>query len=312
MNADMEKSPYCKSHSELTSLRAGPILSGTMLALFAHFFWIHLPAQVQVGASRFLAIFFRSRFSAHIISPYCRFFGLDAEALKRYQPSGENFEYESYSDFFKRKFKTAPKMQSDYVWPCQGYVCDWGWFKEKRKSAVKGTHIDLNSIFRTSKSETQEHFFTNIFLHNHNYHRIHSPCTLKIEEIMHVPGYLHFLRPWFYKRDQVSFPSIKNERTIIRFSDSKLNSWYLAFVGGFGVGTIELEPLTRVGAIFNSGQELGHFNLGSTICMASPYEIPISQYLQEVDIGHDLKLKHEDLKNARSFKNEFDSCGDLT
>lgn len=286
-------------HSLLTRPLDKPKLVSIMLGFFANFVWINLPPRIHAFVSRYFSVFFSSRISKYIIVPYCFVFELDFHSLQQFEPSGENSEYASYSDFFTRKYKTGPKIKSDHVWPCEGYVCDWGWFKDIRTSVVKGTRIDLNLIFRSSEKDTLAHYFTNIFLHNHNYHRIHSPSTLKVEEIIHLNGHLNFLRPWFYKRDQVSYPSVKNERTIIRFSDANMKSWYLALVGGFGVGSIVLADRTQIGMTFYPGDEIAHFKLGSTVCMASPYEIPIENYLQKVVVGQDLEIQSRGLNNVR-------------
>ena len=56
-------------------------------------------------------------------------------------------------------------------------------------------------------------------------------------------------------------------------------------VGGFGVGSIEIKNSIQIGASVLAGEELGHFNLGSTVCLASPYKISVEKYLQKTSVG---------------------------
>lgn len=276
-----------------------------MTKFFANFFWIHLPSKLQGLVSYFYSKIFHTRISKLIIIPYCLFFGINSDYLDQFQTERETSEYTSYSDFFRRKYKMGPILEADKVWPCEGYICDWGPFSETRSSVVKGTRIDLNKIFQTQPEDTKNHFFVNVFLHNHNYHRIHSPCELKVEEILNIPGHLNFLRPWFYKRENVSYPAVQNERTIIRFSDKNLNNWYMAIVGGFAVGTILLENNIKPGVILSTGQEIAHFNMGSTLCLALPEKINVEKYLQEVRVGQSLNFFEKEFSNGRINRNNF-------
>lgn len=244
-----------------------------------------------------------------LIVPYCLFFGLDSTYLNQFEPDSEAFAYESYSDFFKRKFKKTPIVQSDLIWPCEGYVCDWGFIKDKQITTVKGQKIEALQIFGEQHQIAldEKSFFINIFLHNHNYHRIHAPTELKVESIDYVSGDLVFLRPWFYSIEQVSKPALLNERATIRFSDENNQAWLITFVAGFGVGGISLESFLKPGSIVQAGQEIGHFQLGSTICMVTPFEVTIDRYLQPVKAFDVLEFKHhqnEHFKNDLNLKIE--------
>lgn len=230
------------------------------------------------------------RVSRLIIYPYCLFFGLNADYLNQFESESGETSYFSYADFFKRKFKVKPVIESAHVWPCEGYVCDWGLFSEKNNSMIKGQKLDLNAVFHSRSDVTKKYFFTNIFLHNHNYHRVHAPIDGTITKISFVPGDLVFLRPWFYKRADVSYPAIRNERVIFEITDVNQNPWYMALVGGFGVGAIEISDEIKIGTRIQCGQEVAKFNLGSTVCLASPDRIEVESYLQIVKVGQKLNL----------------------
>jgi len=259
-----------------------------MLKIFANFLWIRLPGVLQKQISNFFSKVFSLRFSRFFILPYCLVFGLSSDYLDQFESeSGES--YKSYSDFFKRRYKSAFAVDDSQIWPCEGYICDWGNFSSKNQSRVKGQNLDLNEIFRSRPTDTEDYYFTNIFLHNHNYHRVHSPIDGEISNIIPISGDLIFLRPWFYRKEDVSYPAFRNERYVFEIKDKNNQAWYLAMVGGFGVGSIELESGIGKGSSVRAGQEIAKFNLGSTVCLATPVQIKIEGFLQTVHPGQKLQ-----------------------
>lgn len=260
-----------------------------MLKVFANFFWIRLPGLLQKQISKVFSKIFSLKSSRFFILPYCLIFGLSTDYLDQFESESGESSYGSYSDFFKRKYKNEFAVESSQIWPCEGYVCDWGSFSSKNQSRVKGQILDLNEIFRSQPSATKDYHFINIFLHNHNYHRVHSPIDGEISNIVTVPGDLIFLRPWFYKKEDVSYPAFRNERYVFEIKDKNNQTWYLAMVGGFGVGSIELESGIGKGSRVQAGQEIAKFNLGSTVCLAMPVQVKIEQFLQTVRPGQKLQ-----------------------
>jgi phosphatidylserine decarboxylase len=261
-----------------------------VLKLFANAFWLYTPGYFQKKVSYLFSNLFKHKFTKAFIAPYCLFFGLENDYLEQFESETGKSSYYSYSDFFNRRYRTAPKIEAEVVWPCEGYLCDWGAFSEKNNSVVKGQRVDLNSIFASDKKVTKDYQFLNIFLHNHNYHRVHSPLSGRITKMTSIPGNLVFLRPWFYKRKDVSYPAFRNERLVFEIVDSNNKPWYVALVGGFGVGTIETSPEISVNSQISVGQELAKFNLGSTVCIAGPFEKREAKYLQVVRVGESMEI----------------------
>jgi phosphatidylserine decarboxylase len=260
-----------------------------MLKIFANLFWIYTPGIFQKQISRLFSTIFETKISRFFILPYCLAFGLTTDYLDQFESETGDMNYFSYSDFFKRKFKSSFDIKAETIWPCEGYVCDWGPFAQKNKSIVKGQVLDLNEIFQSNEQKTKNYYFLNIFLHNHNYHRVHSPIDGIVQKITEVPGDLIFLRPWFYKRADVSYPAVRNERFVFEIVDTNNETWYLAMVGGFGVGSIDVAKQVTIGSQVKVGQEIAKFNLGSTVCLATPKKIEVNQFLQTVHPGDELK-----------------------
>ena len=258
-----------------------------MIKLFANFFWIFTPTWFQKTVSRYFSLFFKTELSRLIILPYCLFYGIDEDYLSRFVSDSGDTTYKSYDDFFNRKYKSFPRAQSQMIWPCEGYVCDWKIVESGKSSFIKGDHYELGAVFDVPNDQIENHYFVNVFLHNHNYHRVHAPVDGEIVSIKRVPGGLVFLRPWFYKRQDVSYPAFKNERVIFEIKDKQNQTWYMAMIGGFGVGTIKYDDQLKE---ITKGQEIGRFHLGSTVCIASPYQINNLSYLQKVSVEQPLDV----------------------
>ena len=227
--------------------------------------------------------------SSYLIAPFCHKYAMEEQFLLDYQPSSENSSYTSFQDFFTRRLRTPLTKGNSYVWPCQGYLCDFGKVKELAPVKIKGEMHPVPYIFGNAENRIpDDYFFLNIFLHNHNYHRFHSPVNGTIINIEYIKGQLTFLRPWLYKKSLVSLPAFKNERVIIEIEDQKGRSWFVTFIGGMGVGKIKLHENIQVGQEIEHADEIGLFLLGSTCCLAIPETIDNLNYMQKVQVGEKL------------------------
>lgn len=270
---------------------------------FALFYSRHFPHFLQILISKIFSIFFRLPISRLIIPPYCKMYGLDQPYLEQFESSRNQKNYSSFADFFKRRYRTALIVAGALIWPCEGYVCDWGLIDEIQISDLKGDIVDVDEIFQTDRKNIKNHYFVNVFLHNHNYHRVHAPTDGVIKSIKSVRGGLSFLRPWLYEKESRSYPAHHNERTVFEIEDPQQKTWWITLVGGFGVGTIKLTSEVLVGAHVNVGQEIAWFELGSTVCIAAPCTIHVERYLQSVHAGQVLTYAPRSYKNEEPVEN---------
>lgn len=253
--------------------------------------WENMSPSWQKKLCSKMAAIYQSKLSAKFIPFFCKRYKLDEEKLKNYLPASGSQKFQSFQDFFTRRLKTSLVTNSDFVWPCEGYVCENGHVDQLKEVDVKGNRINLKEIFGSLKNKIAPNsYFTNIFLHNHNYHRFHSPADVTIKSVLHIPGKLLFLRPWFYTKSKVSHPSFLNERVVIEMEDSSQKTWLLCFVAGMGVGNIKLEPKIAVGTQVAIGEEIGLFLLGSSCCMISPYSIDSMKYMHGVKVGNAIPI----------------------
>ncbi|WP_343486335.1 phosphatidylserine decarboxylase [Allomuricauda sp. d1] len=232
--------------------------------------WGNLPSNLQRRISKKYASLYDKPFSKRFIPTYLSVNYSDSSYLEKFRPPHGKPDYESFQDFFTREFKFLPKNESPWIWPCEGLLCDMD-----KVGAIKTVHVKcderkVHTVFGVSEDSIPSNYtFTNVFLHNKNYHRIHSPVNGTISRIQHVPGDLIVLRPWIYVQNP-SLPAFRNERYNIDITDELGRTWYLSIVGGPAVGTIKLNDTVSVGQKVEKMGELALFYLGSTCCMASP------------------------------------------
>ena len=232
--------------------------------------WGNLPSSWQRNISNAYASIYNRSFTRHFIVPYCKINYTDKSYLEKFRSETGADHYASFQDFFVRVYKDSPTIASEYIWPCEGLLCDYGQVSCLPAINVKGDKRNVRVIFgQDGKKIPNHYFFSNIFLHNSNYHRIHTPVDCTIEEIEYIKGDLVLLRPWVYKQDP-SLPAIRNERVNVTLRDFKDRRWFVSIVGGPAVGSIVLNQKAKRGQKLKIGEELGKFLLGSTCCIAAP------------------------------------------
>lgn len=250
--------------------------------------WGSLPGRWQRKISKIYARLYEKKISRHFIEPYCKLNYSDPDYLTKFRPaSGADF-YQNFQDFFSRALKNPPVIQADAVWACEGLLCEYGRVNEFSEVYVKGEKRHVRTIFgKGGESIPDSYYFSNVFLHNKNYHRIHSPVTGKVTRIEHIPGDLVLLRPWIYNVDP-SQPALRNERINVDIESTSGKHWFLSIVGGPAVGTIVLNEAIRVGRHVEIAEEIATFLLGSTCCIASPLPILKSSIGKQVSVGDPL------------------------
>ncbi|NAY90982.1 phosphatidylserine decarboxylase [Muricauda sp. JGD-17] len=232
--------------------------------------WGNVPSPLQRRLSSWYSSFYDKSFSKRIIKHYVKLNYSDKDYLEKFKPPKGKTSFESFQDFFIREFKELPDYDSPYVWPCEGLLCEEKKVGDLNFVKVKSDVRSVSTVFGLTEDDIpKEYSFTNVFLHNKNYHRIHAPIDGTITRLQHIPGDLVVLRPWIYKENP-SLPAFRNERYNIDITDNNNKVWHISIVGGPAVGTIELAQGIELGQSVQRLQELSLFYLGSTCCMAAP------------------------------------------
>ena len=253
--------------------------------------WGRLSASVQRVISATISRLYETSFSRLMIAPYCLWQFGSWFHYCQFVPGGGKSRYETFQDFFTRDFASPPIVSDKGIWPCEGFLCEKGKVSEIPHVKVKGEVRNLRTVFGGSGPEIpNDYHFTNIFLHNKNYHHIHSPVSGVVKSVEHIPGELLLLRPWAYRKTP-SLPALTNERVNVSLQDDQNQKWYLSIVGGPMVATINRGPGLKEGHRVAVGEKIASFRLGSTLCMVSPVPPAIPAGIW-VSVGHPL-LQHK-------------------
>lgn len=232
-------------------------------------FWGRLSDSMHIVISRSIASLYNTRVSRFLIKPYCLWQYGDPFHYRNFVPGGGGDSYKTFQDFFTREFPGQRKIETDRIWPCEGLLCEAGKVSEISDVQIKGEIRNIRTIFGGENVQLPDDgHYSNVFLHNNNYHHIHVPVDGIIKRIEHIPGKLLFLRPWAYRNK--SIPALTNERVNVDILDVKGRSWFLSIVGGPLVATIKMAEGMQLNANVKIGEKLASFNLGSTCCMVSP------------------------------------------
>lgn len=193
-------------------------------------------------------------------------------------------DYTSFNEFFTRKLKPSarPLAETGIISPVDGEISQIGRIGNQRLFQAKshrfqlvdlmGGDIDLADLF-------QNGLFCTIYLSPRDYHRIHIPMTGQLTDMIYVPGRLFSVNASTTRVVPNLFA--KNERVICLFN-TEWGPMALILVGALFVGSIkttwagEVTP-SRISAlqrwqylpenakIFQRGEEIGQFNMGSTV-----------------------------------------------
>lgn len=218
-----------------------------------------------------------------ILPLFIRKFKVNMDEAK--DPNWES--YASFNYFFTRELKEdARKICKDkkaIASPVDGAVSQLGKIKEDLIFQAKGHAYSLTQLLgdREDLAETFKNGeFNTIYLSPKDYHRIHMPVDGSLQEMIHVPGELFSVNPTTVENVPALFA--RNERVICLF-DTPTGSMAMILVGAIFVGSIEtvwhgeVTPPTRKDIRnwkyndaehqFVKGQEMGRFNMGSTVIL---------------------------------------------
>lgn len=233
-------------------------------------------------SSRLFGLLARLRFpkfvQKFINESYVKCFKID---MSDFDPPAK---YESLNALFTRGLRTPRPLDEGFISPSDGEILQSGrsfWGEgELFALSIKGHTYSVGELLRDGfEREELEGGLdgVNIYLAPKDYHRYHAPCDLQILSATYTRGSLHSVAAKFVGK--ISNLYAKNERVSLRCKSGASVFW-LVFVGAQNVGKMRFcfdealqtnaknsHNFTRkyVNLHFKKGQELGHFELGSTI-----------------------------------------------
>jgi len=216
-------------------------------------------------------------------------FNVDMNQVKT--PELSNFEH--FNAFFTRAMKTdaRPIAQLDnlnsYCCPVDGTVSQFGRIQDDKLMQAKGIDYSLLELVggdqNIAKQFAHGHFAT-IYLSPKDYHRIHMPASGKLKSMTYIPGRLFSVAEELVK----NLPNLftRNERVVCLF-DTDNGPMVVILVGAIFVGCMDtvwhgtVSPPHRSAIehtdyesdsapTLNKGEEMGRFNMGSTVIVLWP------------------------------------------
>ena len=193
-------------------------------------------------------------------------------------------EFETFNDFFTRSLKPGIRpialVSDGLVSPVDASISALGKINDNRIFQAKGKKYSLDELLNGA-SEYIGHYrngnFITLYLSPRDYHRTHIPADGELLSMTYIPGRLFSVNP--ATTDRIDNLFARNERVVTTFS-SAIGMFSVIFIGAIFVGSMETvwhgqvtpaaERKLQVwnyepGTDFKQGDEIGRFNMGSTV-----------------------------------------------
>ena len=196
--------------------------------------------------------------------------------------------FPTFAAFFTRRVKprTLTNDPSALLSPADSKILKIAEIQEDECSIIKGASYSLGELLtgnkgrlsaeqiqKMKKDPNNRLYQVILYLAPGDYHRFHCPADYSVEERRKIEGVLLSVNEkTLIKRKKVYE---KNGRVVLNgnWREGKL-AMSLVMVGALNVGRIVVEEKEQ----FKRGEELGHFNLGSTIVMI--FEAPQVEWVK--------------------------------
>ena len=198
-------------------------------------------------------------------------------------------EFENFNAFFTRELANGMRpIDPDplsFISPSDGRISECGRITNDRILQAKGHHYSIRSLLANDHSSAEfiNGFFHTIYLAPRDYHRVHMPIAGKLQRMIHVPGRLFSVAPYTVR--QVPDLFARNERVVSLFETTH-GPMAVVLVGAMLVSSMEtvwsgvVTPprgrkvvhgdWSRRDINLKKGEEMGRFNMGSTVIVLLP------------------------------------------
>lgn len=199
-------------------------------------------------------------------------------------------DYPDFNAFFTRALRedTRPvAILDELASPVDGCISQLGSLIDNRLIQAKGWSYTLDDLLGGSEAHVapfRNGQFATLYLSPKDYHRVHMPLLGHLREMIYLPGRLFSVSP----KTVNGIPNLfaRNERVVNVF-ETEVGPMAMVLVGAIFVGSIEtvwagqITPpykpqlhrwLYKEGEIpgLEKGQEMGRFNMGSTVILIFP------------------------------------------
>ena len=219
-----------------------------------------------------------------LIAWFRRHYGVDMSEASPSDPEA----YASFNDFFTRALKPGARAVAGgadtIVSPCDGTLMAFGTLAHDRLLQAKGISYSLTALLGEDSPDAARfidgHYAT-IYLAPHDYHRVHVPAAGTLWRARYIPGDRFSVNA----ATAEAIPGLfcRNERVVCWF-ECAFGPAVVVLVGALNVSSVSLTTRGEIpsGAPrewreaepvrLEKGDELGRFNLGSTVIVLFPPE----------------------------------------
>ena len=217
--------------------------------------------------------------------------------------------YPSFNAFFTRELRAGARAvaggEGVVVSPVDGAISQQGPIKAGQIIQAKGRQYSVLELLAGDQelaNQFESSQFSTIYLSPRDYHRIHMPLAGKLKKMIYIPGKLFSVSP----RTARTVPKLfaRNERVVTVF-ETEFGPMVLVLVGAIFVGSMETVWQGQItpdygkkieqwdyqdeqAIILQKGEEMGRFNMGSTVVMLMPEQC--QQFLAEFEAGSTVKM----------------------
>lgn len=201
--------------------------------------------------------------------------------------------FKHFNAFFTRALRpeVRPLATSKLLSPVDGNISQIGHIEAGRILQAKGQDYTVTELLGNDAALAEQFVdgqFATIYLSPRDYHRIHMPCAGRLQHMRYVPGKLFSVNP----RTVRAVPRVfaRNERLISVF-ETDFGPMVMILVGAIFVGS--MQTVWQDGEItppygkqirdwnyptdairLEKGEEMGRFNMGSTVVLLLPKGSP--------------------------------------
>ncbi len=243
----------------------------------------HLLSRMVLGLTRLRG----GIFTRLAIRRFIRRFGVDMQEAASSDPAS----YPNFNAFFTRPLRDGarPLAPGDHIIssPADGTISAIGPIEAGQLIQAKDRWYTVSQLLGgdAAAARFESGAFCTIYLSPRDYHRVHMPVSGRLSRMLHIPGRLFSVSPATTRALPRLFA--RNERVACLFN-SERGAAAVVMVGAMLVGGIDTAwagtvtpptarypqrrdyPDGRPGVILTRGQEMGRFNMGSTVILLLP------------------------------------------
>lgn len=173
--------------------------------------------------------------------------------------------YQSIGDLFTRKLKEDIRpLGTGLVHPCDSKIAEAGPVDAGKLTQVKGVTYSCEELLQNQAAADlfKDGTFATYYLCPTDYHRVHIPMDVSVEELIHIPGAFWPVNQWSVSNVPKLYAI--NERVAMIFRTDQGERLALVMVAATNVGAITCSFEPRVNSTNRqSGRAITHIHYGS-------------------------------------------------